>query len=70
MTSLFFGFIGGLLAWLATLALGQPVYRFVNLRRETARLLMLYEIDDHDKATDEKWLNERATAYRPARRGS
>jgi hypothetical protein len=59
------GILGGIVAWLGTMVIGQPFYELINLRRETAWLLHLYELkgrDDH-RATITGWLEDRAKAY-------
>jgi hypothetical protein len=60
-----FGILGGIVAWISTAIIGQPFYELLKLRRETARLLHMYdpEIKD-DRATISGWINERADAYR------
>jgi hypothetical protein len=68
MASFLWGSIGGMVAWVATTILGQPIYRFINLRAEAAEALARYERrdpDDPDPDTvDVNWLAERKRAYR------
>ncbi len=68
MAAFFYGILGGVVAWLATTFLAQPLSRFLSLRSETARLLSLYE--DHYDVTDPdkeppsaNWIAERKHAY-------
>ena len=42
MQSLFIGFIGGVAAWFFTEFVTQPLRRFVDLRREVTRCLVVY----------------------------
>jgi hypothetical protein len=59
------GILGGIVAWVATMLIGHPFYELLNLRRETAQLLHLYEPPGKDnRATIAKWLENRANAYR------
>jgi hypothetical protein len=64
MTEFWRGILGGIVAWFATMLFGHPFYELINLRKETARLLHLYDpaIKD-DRATRTDWLEERKTAY-------
>lgn len=36
-------FLGGIVAWFLTTILFQPYLKFINLRKETLRLVALYE---------------------------
>lgn len=63
------GAIGGFLAWIATTILGQPIYHFINLRREVAEALARFDEDDprrddpeHEPPTG-AWLKGRSDAY-------
>jgi hypothetical protein len=59
------GMLGGVVAWVATMLVGHPFFELVNLRRETAQLLHLYEPSGKDnRATIAQWLEDRANAYR------
>jgi hypothetical protein len=68
LASFFWGLIGGIVAWAATMVLGQPIYRFINLRAEAAEVLARYERgnpgDPGRDARDVAWLIERKQAYR------
>jgi hypothetical protein len=64
MESFWFGILGGIVAWFATMLIGQPFYELIGLRREAARLLHLYEPTKQDG----RWaiaatLEERSKAY-------
>jgi hypothetical protein len=64
MHSFWFGILGGIVAWVATMLIGRPFYEAVNLRREAARTLRLYEPEGNDsRRTIQAWLEERATVY-------
>lgn len=67
MVSFFWGVIGGMVAWVATTILGQPIYRFVALRAEAAEMLARYERDNSEDpgrdARDVNWLAARRHAY-------
>ena len=39
MGGFFLGFIGGVFAWIVTALIGQPIYHFISLRAEAARVL-------------------------------
>ena len=43
MINALWGLLGGFLAWFVTAFVGQPLYRFMALRAETARVLALHE---------------------------
>jgi hypothetical protein len=43
MGGFFLGFIGGVFAWIVTALVGQPIYHFISLRAEAARVLARYE---------------------------
>ena len=62
-TGLLFGLIGGVLAWVATMLVGQPLYTFLTLRGAAAKLLLMYE-HGGEKASISAWLIERENAYR------
>ena len=60
------GFIGGVFAWIVTALVGQPIYHFISLRAEAARVLARYERSDAGpapEATDANWIAERKRAY-------
>src|SRR5215471_5379305 len=64
MGSFWLGILGGIVAWFATMLIGQPFYEPIGLRRETARLLHLYE----PRGPDGRWAirlteEERTKAY-------
>ena len=68
MWSLLSGFIGGVLAWIATTVIGQPMQRFFQLRQQAA--LVLAKFDDRPwignpeaKPPDEDWRKERSEAF-------
>ena len=68
MSSFVFGILGGIVAWVATTIVAQPLKKFLDLRAEAARLLALYgdEYDftqnlSHTSTAD--WLAERKKAY-------
>jgi hypothetical protein len=68
MSSVLWGLLGGVVAWVSTTIIGTPLFRFFNLRAEAAKVLALFEgcIDpsnpDADIMTD-KWLARRRQAY-------
>jgi len=43
VSTLFVGFIGGFVAWIATTAVGQPLLRFFQLRSRAAFILARYD---------------------------
>jgi hypothetical protein len=66
MGGFFLGFIGGVFAWIVTALIGQPIYHFISLRAEAARVLARYERTDAGPApaaTDANWIAERKRAY-------
>jgi hypothetical protein len=65
MASFFIGLLGGIVAWVGTALLGQPLYTLQNLRAEAARLIALYDNADafQRNAADAKWLQRRTEAY-------
>jgi len=66
MGGFFLGFIGGVFAWIVTALVGQPIYHFISLRAEAARVLARYERSDAGpapEATDANWIAERKRAY-------
>jgi hypothetical protein len=67
MASFFWGLVGGMVAWVATMILGQPIYRFLNLRAEAAEILARYERDNSEDpgrdAREVGWQAERKRAY-------
>lgn len=46
MTAFLSGLIGGLVAWVGTTIIGQPIYKFISLRAEAARALAQYDPDE------------------------
>jgi hypothetical protein len=51
---MFLGFLGGIIAWLATSLVGQPVLEFLAARNEAARALARYEgLDSYQPDEDE-----------------
>jgi hypothetical protein len=59
------GVFGGFVAWVATMIVGHPLYRFVGLRGEVAKVLHLYCPSVPDgRATEERWKSEREAALR------
>jgi hypothetical protein len=65
MKGMFFGLLGGVVAWLGTMVIGHPFYSLLNLRSETARLLQLYDPPTKDdRGILASWLTEREAAYR------
>jgi hypothetical protein len=63
MGSFFLGLIGGFVAWIVTALLGQPIYGFIGLRAEAARVLARYERDPGSEAGNANWTAERRRAY-------
>jgi hypothetical protein len=66
MGSFFLGLIGGFVAWIVTALVGQPIYLFISLRAEAARVLIRYERTDYGPgpdAADVNWITERKRAY-------
>jgi hypothetical protein len=68
MSSLFFGFIGGIVAWIVTTVLGGPIRRVVQLRQEAALILAKYDDlpwigNPEAKPPENDWLAERREAY-------
>lgn len=72
MTSFLWGLCGGFVAWFVTTVVAQPIYRFLALRGEAARLLALYEFRfdaDFDPGSgelggpSEVWLRDRMRDY-------
>jgi|SRR5580704_12152560 hypothetical protein len=66
MGGFFLGFIGGVFAWIVTALVGQPIYHFISLRAEAARVLARYERSDAgpgSEAADANWVVERKRAY-------
>jgi hypothetical protein len=71
MSGFLWGLIGGFVASLATAILGQPLYTFLGLRSEAARLIALYERAPALPSTNapnravslETWQAERKRAY-------
>jgi hypothetical protein len=66
--SLFTGFIGGIVAWIITTVLGEPIRHFFELRQQAASVLAKYDdlpwIGNPDaKPPGEAWLKERREAY-------
>jgi hypothetical protein len=67
MGGFFLGFIGGVFAWIVTALVGQPIYHFISLRAEAARVLTQYERSDFAPGpdpADANWIAERRRAYR------
>src|SRR5579864_1377793 len=67
MGGFFLGFIGGVFAWIVTALVGQPIYHFISLRAEAARVLARYEQSDFvpgPDPADANWITERKRAYR------
>jgi hypothetical protein len=60
MASFVWGLVGGIVAWVTTTLLGQPLYRFINLRANAAEVLARYERRDPNDpgrdATDASWI--------------
>jgi hypothetical protein len=66
MGGFFLGFIGGVFAWIVTALVGQPIYHFISLRAEAARVLARYERSDAgpgSEVADANWVVERKRAY-------
>jgi hypothetical protein len=72
VTSFLWGLCGGFVAWIVTTIVAQPLYRFLALRGEAARLLALYEFrfdPDFDPGSgglggpSEAWLRDRMRDY-------
>jgi len=62
MASFVWGVIGGFVAWVLTTTIAAPFYRFMSLRSEAARVLVLYEHAAERVATPD-WLRQRAREY-------
>jgi hypothetical protein len=68
MWALFFGFVGGFVAWIGTTFVAQPLQRFFQLRPQAAFVVAQYDqrgwIGNPDaKPPDNDWLKERNDAY-------
>ena len=67
MTNLFYGLLGGFIAWIVTTWIAQPFDQFRSLRRQAARMLVEYEKDfecnPERDAPSEKWATKRKDAY-------
>lgn len=71
MIGFLWGLLGGFIAWLATAILGQPLYTFLNLRSEAAKILALYErqpslpptLSPNRAVSLEQWQLERKRSY-------
>jgi hypothetical protein len=51
---MFWGFMGGVLAWLATNFIGQPIVAFITARNEAARTMAQFEyLDRYDPDREE-----------------
>ena len=65
MTGVGSGILGGIVAWFATMLVGQPLYQLINLRSQTAWLLHFYDPLTHDdRVLSALWVSEREKAYR------
>jgi hypothetical protein len=67
MWSLITGFVGGVIAWIVTTIVAQPLQRFFQLRQQAAILLVQYDdqawIENPEaKPPSNKWLKERQEA--------
>jgi hypothetical protein len=68
MSALFLGFIGGVIAWIATTVIGEPLRRFIPLRHEATVVIIRYEEcawigDPEASPPDNEWLEKRREAY-------
>jgi hypothetical protein len=69
VSTLFIGFIGGLVAWIATTVVGQPLLHFFQLRSRAAFILARYDglpwIDHPEEAEppEKEWLEKRKEAF-------
>ncbi|MGA2895748.1 MAG: hypothetical protein ABSE22_23045 [Xanthobacteraceae bacterium] len=68
MWPLFSGFLGGIVAWIITTILGQPIQRFIQLREHAALILARYDNlpwigNPEAKPPENNWLEERREAY-------
>jgi hypothetical protein len=69
MVTFLTGLLGGFIAWIGTTIIGQPIYKFLELRTEAARVIARYDpypastnfVDPN--ATNTQWLEERRHAY-------
>jgi hypothetical protein len=52
----FWGFIGGVVAWLATNFIGQPIVAFIAARSEAARVMAQFDYVDFYREDDEREL--------------
>ena len=65
LSSFLYGLLGGMVAWIATAILSQPLYRFLGLRNETAQLLAQYEHPDVTRGgnMNTDWMATRTKLY-------
>lgn len=67
MLSLLGGMLGGFVAWIATMIIGQPVISFLALRKRAAAVLARYEEQvDYNAGPEEYndvWVNNRWQEY-------
>jgi hypothetical protein len=64
----FSGFLGGVVAWIVTTILGQPLQRFLQLRQEAVAAVTLFEQrvwigNPEAKPPTADWLEKRREAY-------
>jgi hypothetical protein len=62
------GFVGGIVAWIVTTILGQPLQRFLQLRQEAAAAVAQFEDrawigNPEAKPPSNEWLDKRREAY-------
>jgi len=55
MSSIIWGMLGGVIAWGATAIFGQPLYRFIGLRADAAKLLARYDRLDYENPDEEEF---------------
>jgi hypothetical protein len=68
MWPLFTGFMGGIVAWIFTTILGQPLQRLIHLRQQAALVLAQYDDlpwigNPEAKPPEDAWIKERREAY-------
>jgi hypothetical protein len=51
VASFAYGLLGGIIAWIATTIIGQPLYKFISLRSQTAKVLARYDDDGSNLST-------------------
>jgi hypothetical protein len=62
--AIFWGFIGGVIAWFATNFIGQPIVAFIAARSEAARTMAQFQYLDDDPERAERERNSRMALLR------